>query len=162
MSEFYEDDEVDQQQQDMEMEQQTPQPAKKERYKSTKDQTKRREQAIANLAKGRATRLANLAKKKEMSITPTKRKPIRMEYYEDESSSGSEEYVLERKSRSQPLPKSRKPKQDPYNDRMERIEMMLERSMKPKVKKPRAPTPIVRPRTIDPLLQSVKKVLLDL
>ena len=165
MSEFYEDDEVDQQQDiNMEKEQQTTQPIQKERYKSTKDQTKRREQAIANLAKGRATRLANLARKKEMSITPSKRQSIKMEYYDESaSSSDSEEFILERKSKrskSIPIPKQQRSRPDPYDERMNRLEAMMANSIKRKKERPGPPA--VKPRVIDPVLQSLKKVLLDL
>ena len=60
MSEFYEDEEIN-----VDTKSLDSKPVKKERYKSSLDQTKRREQSKINLAKSRATRMSNLKLKKE-------------------------------------------------------------------------------------------------
>ncbi len=145
-----------------------PKPKAKARYKSDKDPTKRREQAIANLAKAR---LAKSKKKEQVDF--------QVDPSDDESSfsDSSDELILttKRDSRRKAGPRKQQKKEnttsDPLMERLAKIEeMMLHQVKRAKKasKRPirqtivQVPQPTHSTAPVNPRLESTKRVLLDL
>jgi hypothetical protein len=160
MSEFYEDSHDDNICEDTNVNESKP--IKKERYRSYKDQTKRREQALANLAKGRAKRLENLANKNKQPIKQVKSEEKHEVEYEYEDNS-SEELVLTKKKKSKPIPIPKSIPKQKHDERLDRLEALLMKTVehKKKVKKEVEPT-VPEPKPMNPVLQHIKQKLLDL
>lgn len=163
MSDYYEDDEIEHSNVEP---QEESKPVKKERYKSDKDQTKRREQARANLEKGRAKRLENLQKKKQMGMACTPKykttEPPHIEVMYDYESSDDDELVLTKRSKTKSVPVAKKKVQS--DDRLDRLEALLIRSMKQKkaVRPPNPEPAVAKPKPVNPVLNEFKRRLLDL
>ena len=133
---------------------------KKVRYKSTKDQTKRRATAIANLAKARATKKAKLEQEKQDY-------EVDADYSSD---SDSEDLILTSKKDKK---KKAKVVNSTSNDRLEKIEQLLLAQLRRDKKKkrpvrqtivhvPAAPATQARAPIKDAHFESTKKNLLDL
>ena len=161
MSDFYEEDEILEPEVD-------EQPVGKQKYKSTKDQTKRREQAKLNLAKGRETRANNIKKKKQQESSQY----IVHESEEEVSSSESElEYELITKSKSKAKSKTKSKELDSsaLQKRLAKMEELLMKQMKQakKAKRPIRQTIVQSPQfqtpaQNNPQLQHAKREMMNM
>ena len=183
MSEFYEDEEIVTEPREDKLKSEAVAVVAKPprvRYQSINDQTKRRNQAIINLAKGRATRLANLKKRKEVEKYSYDVSKQQSDSDNDDDSYSSEEIMLT-KSKPRKIPvkpqtaAKRLIEEESYiTERMDKMEQLIMMQMRQAKKKTRPikQTIVQIPNQSgaaayhqpanNPQLQNTKKYLLDL